>query len=131
VSKNKSLWQRFRSWLSAPELRVEKPLTFQQQVARAMAGPGNPENIEVDWSTAPSDAIEWRFDERNQRGYWINGKHRIEEYGIVYDAYDAPSFGATRKTAIKIAPADAAARDAVQLQATTPTVSSSRPSRRL
>lgn len=111
-----SMWQRFKTWLGAPQLRSETPLSFEEQVARALAGPGNPENIQVDWSNAPADAIEWRFDERRQQGCWINGKNRVEEYGIVWEAYEAPSFGASQKASIKITPEGIAARDATRLQ---------------
>lgn len=131
MSKKRSLWQRFKTWLLASDLQLKEPLSFHEQIARAMAGPGNPDNIEVDWSIAPEDAIEWRFDERAQRGYWINGNHRIEEYGIVYDAYPAPDFGANQEAAVKITPAGVALREAVVLQSTTQTAVSTCISRRL
>ena len=131
MNKPSSLWQRFKTWLRGPQWTPEKILSFEQQVMRALAGPGNPENIQVDWSNAPADAIEWRFDERSQRGCWINGKNRVEEYGIVWEAYEAPSFGASQKASIKITPEGIAARDATRLQNNTAHAETLAPARRL
>ena len=94
--------------------------------------PNHPlQDIEVDWTLAPLDAVEWVYDEKARRGRWLNGKHEIEEYGLVWEWYPAPDFGATRATRIRKTPRDEAQCQAAHLETDTQASSSSRPRPRL
>lgn len=87
--------------------------------------------VVVDWTQAPDDAVEWVFDERAGKGRWLNGNHKIEEYGIVWEWDPAPSFDATKAMRVRKTDLDEAVRQAARLAATTPPAQASRPRTRL
>ena len=90
-----------------------------------------PPVVQVDWTLAPDDAVEWVFDARAGRGRWLNGNHTVEEYGIVWEWDPAPSFGATGAMRVRKTEADEAARQAARLGASCPSPSTSSPRPRL
>ena len=97
--------------------------------ATLVASVGHPPSarVQVDWTQAPEDAIEWVYDERGRRGRWLNGKHTVEEYGIVWEWAPAPDFGAVHAMRVKKTVADEALRQAAALN--TQTMATTAPSR--
>lgn len=112
------LWARLVEWAKFT-FEEEEKLSDHERVMRHL-NPGNPEDIEVDWTQAPSDAIEWRFDPKSaNHGRWLNGNKTFEEFGVVHEWEWAPSFGATQRACVKITPGDRARQAAHRLSEAT------------
>lgn len=70
----------------------------------------------VDWSKAPKGkgVNEWRYDAKGKCGRWLTGKNQMEEFGIVWEWFPAPDFGATDALVVKKTPEDDLALEEVE-----------------
>lgn len=93
------------------ELLAERPLTPLERIARQMNPPPPPPGT-VDWNLAPDGFHIWRFHEAKNIAVWLNGKHRVEEWGMVWEAVEAPTFGITTDAKVEMTAEQAQARRA-------------------
>ncbi len=104
--------------------------TLEDRIYSALNIPPPPPEVVVDWNLAPEGFVTWRFHKQKDQAVWLTGRKRFEEYGTVWEAADAPRFGATEDMQITITPQQADAIRArkraealgEQLPAATPSV---------
>lgn len=82
------------SW-ATPTPRPPVEGTALERVLRRRYPPAPPPGVVVDWDQSPRGYPIWKHDAEKGVSVWMNGQSRVEEYGQVWDALPAPSFGAT------------------------------------
>lgn len=97
---------------SLEELLAEKPASPWDKMARQMNPPPPPASAIIDWNQAPDGFHIWRFHEAKNVAVWLNGKHKFEEWGMVWEAVAAPTFGVTTDAKAIMTPEQGRARNA-------------------
>lgn len=80
--------------------------------ARKLHPPPPPEGVVVDWDQAPEGFHIWKYDAEKGYAVWLNGKSKIEEWGQVWEAREAPDFGATTTCKLQMTTLEQLAREA-------------------
>lgn len=124
-----SIWERFYQRFRAAvrpdpnattkhsfeELLKNRPLTPYARAIKALTPPPPPAGVTIDWTQAPDGFHIWRYHEDKQVAVWLNGKNRTEEWGIVWEAMPAPTFGVTTDSKATMSEEEGRRRRAIKL----------------